>query len=87
MFRESTLHLPQVVGPVTEMDRHFRGFHNVAILTHDAVHVTHLRIFGGAYYDERFDNFFIDDDGGVVLGDFGTAWALLDEDGVELRLT
>jgi serine/threonine protein kinase len=49
--------------------------------------VRHLIAADKIHGDIKDDNFFIDDDGGVVLGDFGTAWALLDEDGVELRLT
>ena len=49
--------------------------------------VGHLIAADEIHGDIKDDNFFIDDDGGVVLGDFGTAWALLDEDGVELRLT
>ena len=36
--------------------------------------------------DIKDDQYFLNDFGEVVLGDFGTAWRMVDEDGVQLRL-
>ena len=46
----------------------------------------HLRSNDLVHGDIKDDQFFLTESGAVVLGDFGTAWRLVDEDGVALRL-
>lgn len=41
---------------------------NVNILTHDMTHRTHLDIFGGVYYADAFDNWWLDDWISAVYG-------------------
>ena len=48
--------------------------------------VDHLISHNLVHGDIKDDQMFIDHHGQVVLGDFGTAWKLVDEDGLELRL-
>ena len=48
--------------------------------------VDHLISHSLIHGDIKDDQFFLDQSGQVVLGDFGTAWKLVDADGLELRL-
>jgi serine/threonine protein kinase len=48
--------------------------------------VDHLISHNLVHGDIKDDQLFLDQHGQVVLGDFGTAWKLVDEDGIELRL-
>ena len=48
--------------------------------------VNHLISHDLVHGDIKDDQWFLDDAGQIFLGDFGTAWKLTDEDGVQLRL-
>jgi serine/threonine protein kinase len=59
-------------------------FDNLVLLVQRAVQ--HLLANDLIHGDIKDDQFFLTAEGSVVLGDFGTAWKLVDEDGVAQRL-